>query len=298
MEKMRRRFQIGWRSDLAGVVAALAFLGLGLAVGCSETVQDPGLQLVDASPEATSGGYATERRGSIDVDLQAGSTSDLPDIGQKIVKTGSLQLGIGEGTYADVRERIRSLANSSGGYLQGESSSQDASGLTHGTVTVRVPAEKFDEVFAAIAVFGEPGQTSVKTSDMTQEYVDLESRLRHLQAEEAFYLGLIDKAQTVSDMISISDRLSDIQQEKETVMGRQAYLDNQVAYATITATINETAPGAASRGFWSTVSSAFSSFGLLGKYLGVGILYALPYLLGAGLIFLGFRGFKRKRRPA
>jgi len=290
-----------WRAAIAGLVAASAFLALGLAAGCGEASpqEPPALQLVDPSPDSQSSeGYAQERASSGQATSISADTAGLPEIGQKIVKTGALEVTVERNGYGELREKVHALADSSGGYLQGESSSQDGQGLTHGTVTVRIPADQFDAAFAAIAGFGKAGKTNVKTSDMTQEYVDLQSRLRHLQAEEVFYLGLIDKAQTVSDMISISDRLSEIQQQKETAMGRQSYLDNQVAYATITASINESAEGEAAGGFWSSVSSAFRSFGRAGKYLGLGILYALPYLLVAGAAGLAFWGFKRKRRTA
>ncbi len=290
------------RAGVAGLVAASVLLGFGLAAGCGEKpdAAPPSLQLMEDSADSQSAAVSLQEAGGAGTSSVAGpaDAAGLPDIGQKIVKTGSLELTVDRSGYGEAREKIRDLADSLGGHLQGESSSQDSQGLTHGSVTVRVPVDQFDAAFSAIAGFGSAGKTNIKTSDMTQEYVDLQSRLRHLEAEEAFYLGLIDKAKTVSDMISISDRLAGIQQQKETAMGRQAYLDNQVAYATIAAAVSESASGATAGGFWSSLSSAFRSFGRVGKYLGLGILYALPYLLIAGAAGLIFWSLRRKKRAA
>ncbi len=299
--KTAGRARAGWRAGLAGIVAATAFLALGLVVGCGDATDvesPPALQLVEGPDAQPVTGYTADKGAGETVSVASVPGGGvLPDIGQKIVKTGSLELKVDRGAYAQVRDRVRELAASCGGYLQGESSAADSAGLVRGTITVRVPAEQFDAVFGAIMDFGRAGKTNVKTSDMTQEYVDLESRLRHLGAEEAFYLALIDKAATVSDMISISDRLSDIQQQKETALGRQRYLDDQVAYATITTAVSESA-GPATHGFWSSVSSAFRSFGQAGKYLGLGILYALPYLLVAGVAGFVFWKLRKKNQAA
>lgn len=81
-------------------------------------------------------------------------------------------------------------------------------------------------------------------------------------------------------------------------MGRQSYMDNQVAYATIAAAVNESVSAVSAGGFWSSVSSAFRSFGRAGKYLGLGVLYTLPYLLVAGVPGLAFWGLRRKKRAA
>ncbi len=295
------RTRWGWRAGLAGLMACMAFLALGLAVGCGDATgieTPPALQLVEGPDAEPAAGYTSDKGAGEGVSVAAVPGGGvLPDIGLMVIKTGSVQLEVDRDAYREVRDKIRDAAISSGGYLQGESSAADASGLVHGTITVRVPAEQFDAVFSAISGFGCAGTTTVKTADITQEYVDLESRLRHLQAEEAFYLALIDKAATVSDMISISDRLADIQQQKETALGRQRYLDDQVAYATITTTVSESA-GPATRGFWSSVSSAFRSFGKAGKYLGLGFLYALPYLLVAGAAGFVLWFLRKKKRAA
>ncbi len=55
----------------------------------------------------------------------------------------------------------------------------------------------------------------------------MESRLRHLQAEESFYMSLIAKAQTIQEMITIREHLDSIQLEKEKAQGRKNFLDHR-----------------------------------------------------------------------
>jgi hypothetical protein len=121
--------------------------------------------------------------------------------------------------------------------------------------------------------------TRVSTEDVSAEYVDLESRLRHLQAEEEFYLSLIGKAQTIQEMITIREHLDGIQLEKEQVQGRMNFLDQQIGFSTLTLSLDEVAPDEDGEGFWNSVGDAFKSFGRGLKKLALGFFYALPYLL-------------------
>ena len=125
---------------------------------------------------------------------------------------------------------------------------------------------------------GEVISTEVSTSDVSAEYFDLECRLRHLQAEEAFYLSLIGEAKSVQEMISIREHLSSVQLEKEQVQGRINFLDQQVEFSTLTLSVDEVGEGDG-EGFWNAVARAFKTFGRGLRALALGFFYALPYLV-------------------
>jgi hypothetical protein len=132
-----------------------------------------------------------------------------------------------------------------------------------------------------VSELGEVTSSEVSTQDVSSEYVDLESRLKHLQAEEAFYLTLMGQAQTIEEMITIREHLSSIQLEKEQIQGRKNFLDQQISYSTVTLTVEEISPEEEEEeeGFWASVKEAFKSFARgLGK-LAIGFFYALPYLV-------------------
>lgn len=207
------------------------------------------------------------------------SSSTLPQLQLKVIKTALVEMETGKGGYANIREDALAAASAAGGYVEGESSSRDDEGLTYATLTLRIPADKFDEVLADVADLGEVVSTQVSTNDVSAEYVDMESRLRHLQAEESFYLSLIAKAQTIQEMITIREHLDTIQLEKEQVQGRMNFLDQQSGFSTLTLSVDETEPEDEGEGFWDSVGNAFKSFGRGLKKLAVGFFYALPYLV-------------------
>lgn len=207
------------------------------------------------------------------------TTSSLPQLQLKVIRSALVDLETEKGGYAKLREDAVAAAYAAGGFVENESSSKDDEGFTYATLTLRVPAEKFDEVLSRVSSLGEVVSTQVSTQDVSGEYVDLESRLKHLQAEESFYMALIAKAETIEEMISIREHLSSIQLEKEQLQGRKDFLDQQISYSTLTLSVDEVSPEEKGEGFWDRVGDAFRSFGRGMKALAVGIFYALPYLL-------------------
>lgn len=227
--------------------------------------------------------------------------STLAQLQLKVIKTALMEMEMGRGDYAKIREDAVALTSAAGGYVQDESASKDDEGLTYATLTLRIPADRFDEVVDEVSTLGEVIATRVSTEDVSAEYVDLESRLRHLQAEEAFYLSLIDKAQTIQEMITIREHLDSIQLEKEQVQGRMNFLDQQIGFSTLTLSVDEVDPDEAGEGFWNSVGEAFRSFGRGLKALALGFFYALPYLLILAVIgiviWMLVRRFRRKNAP-
>ncbi len=229
-----------------------------------------------------------------------GTPSILEQLQLKVIKTALVKLELGKGDYSSLREDAVAAAKAAGGYVEDESSSRDGDGFTHATLTLRVPAEKFDELLEEVSSLGEVTSSQVRTQDVSEEYVDLESRLRHLQNQEQFYLTLISKAQTIQEMISIREHLDSVQLEKEQVQGRMNFLDQQVGFSTLTLSVDETSgEGEKGEGFWDKVGEAFKSFGRSMKKLAVGFFYALPYLLIlaviAAVIWLMARRYRRSR---
>jgi uncharacterized protein (DUF2132 family) len=267
---------------LTVVIAAFA-LGCGSGEGEADSwslVSEPDKEGVSSGEdlslreESADSAYAGPGSGESGVEVSA-----LPQLQLMVIKTALVEMEAGRGEYAKIREDAAAISSAAGGYVQDESASRDDEGLTYATLTLRVPADKFDEVLSEVSSLGDVKATRVSTEDVSAEYVDLESRLRHLQAEEEFYLSLIGKAQTIQEMITIREHLDGIQLEKEQVQGRMNFLDQQVGFSTLTLSLDEVAPDEDSEGFWNSVGDAFKSFGRGLKRLALGFFYALPYLL-------------------
>jgi hypothetical protein len=157
---------------------------------------------------------------------------------RKIVKTGSITLEVAD--IAETMDEVADMADELSGYVVSSYKHEYERGVL-GHITIRVPVEKFDEAFArlrqlAIAV---PYETTTAT-DVTEEYVDLEAQLSNLLATEAQYLALMEKAETVEEMLKVQSELSKVRGQIEQIEGRMQYLEQTSETALIEVTLQET----------------------------------------------------------
>lgn len=297
----------GWKF-MVFIAVTIAVAALSVAAGCGgeSRPEDRGASrgvTLEAGGEVASEdvafpGEGADRGVSTGEDLKSTAPvggSAMPQLQLKVIKTAQVNLEVDKGGYANLREDAVAAAAAAGGYVQGESSSKDDEGLTHATLTLRVPADSFDRVMQEVSRLGEVVSSQVNTTDVSEEYVDLEARLRHLQAEEAFYLSLIGKAASVQEMISIREHLSSVQLDKERVQGRMNFLDQQVVYSTLTLSVDERGEDGG-KGFWNSVGRAFRSFARGLRALALGLFYALPWAVLALIVGLVAYYLVRRRK--
>jgi roadblock/LC7 domain-containing protein len=158
---------------------------------------------------------------------QSASDDDKPaDNSRKIVRNAALDLEVK--SPAESAENIRALAESKGGYLVSSevSGAHDSPG---GTITIRVLAARYKETrdeLKKLAVRVEAEKVEAK--DMTVDYVDREARLRSLRAEEAQYLAIMRRANTVKDTLDVSGKLAEVRSTIEQQQAEFAALSKQV----------------------------------------------------------------------
>nr|WP_289037532.1 DUF4349 domain-containing protein [uncultured Allobacillus sp.] len=164
--------------------------------------------------------------------------NQFPDV-QMIIYTGHIQVEVDDLTT--MNETIRTKVSKLGGYVA--SSEEYVSGegeRRHGRIQLRIPQEHYEQMMR----FTEENSAKVmeKVSngqDVSEEYVDLESRLRSKEAVEERLFTFMDQAKKTDDLLKISKDLSAVQEDIERIKGRMDYLDNQVAFSTITINIQE-----------------------------------------------------------
>ena len=169
------------------------------------------------------------------------------------------------------------------------------------SMTVRIPAETVDLFTEQVSGIANVISREKNLEDITLNYVSTESRLTALQTEETRLLELMEKAETMSDLLEIEARLTDVRYELESVASRLRTYDNQINYATIYLNISEVQEYTPVEDptFFQRIKTTFS--GSL-KGLGEGIVDLTvflvgnsPYLLTWGiLIFLIVRLIKRR----
>jgi uncharacterized beta-barrel protein YwiB (DUF1934 family) len=169
---------------------------------------------------------------------QEKTASPVPE-NRKVIYTAELFIQVKNFSQssASFQDEIASL----GGYvLESNTYKSEEAAPQEGTMTVKVPQEKFRD-FIKIVEEGSVNvnQQTVSGQDVTEEYVDLESRLKSKKAVEERLLSFMKEAQKTEDLLKISSDLSTVQQEIEQLTGRINYLNNQTAFATITLHISE-----------------------------------------------------------
>jgi len=151
---------------------------------------------------------------------------------RKIVRTSCMELTVA--SPADVAEKIRAFAESLGGYVETAqiSGSQDAPGAT---MTIRVPASRLEDAKAELRKLSvKVNSEKADAQDVTKQYVDLEARIRNLQAQEAQYLEIMRSAKKVQDMLDVSEKVSEVRGEIEQQQAEFATLSKQVETVAIT----------------------------------------------------------------
>ncbi len=100
-------------------------------------------------------------------------------------------------------------------------------------MTIRIPADRLGEFVTQVEGVTNMVNYSESTDDVTLQYVDTESRVKALEVEQERLLELLANAETMSDLLEIESRLTDVRYELESYMSQLRSLENRVSYATI-----------------------------------------------------------------
>lgn len=222
----------------------------------------------------------------------------------KIIRTGSIDVEVAKGKFDAASARLAAIAASSLGFISAsEVSALD--GDPHGSITMRIPAARFDETVAQVRKIGEVKSINTGSQDVTGEYTDVASRLKSLESEREQINLVLSRAETIPDILSVRDRLSVVQGEIEQLQGRQKVLDDQTSLSTLTVTMSEqgspgsvaTAPPtnrAGLSGLWHDSAERFTDGG---RSIALGLATMAPWLLLGLLLFIPGRAIWRRTAP-
>lgn len=142
--------------------------------------------------------------------------------------------------YHQVEATIQSKATELGGYVVESSIYDSGTEYINGTIIVKIPQDNFQSYIKEVEKNSiKVKEKSVSGNDVTEEFVDLESRLKAKEAVEKRLLTLMDQANKTEDLLKISNDLAIVQEEKEQILGRMKFLQNNVDYSTVTIQLQE-----------------------------------------------------------
>jgi len=280
-------------------LALLVPLVLALAVAACNSGSEStagstggGRDVSEGSVEAGAGGAGSKAYdGSAEV-------SAVPQVGPQIVKTASLGLGIAHGSFDDKVGQAHAVADSFGGFVvQSFASQGSGSRIAEGSLVLRVPAESYDAALSRLRGLGKVESLEESGQDVSKEFVDLNARIRQLRAVEAQLLELLQQANDVPAALAVQSQLSQVQLDLEQARGRLQYLDNRVAFATISMSMHELVvmppndDGFSIVEAWATAGAAFLT--VVG-WIFIGIAVVAPVLVLLGLGFLVGRELRKR----
>ncbi len=193
----------------------------GLAPSTGETAPD-----LDSSAANGANGYDA-----------GGGQPSIAQLDRKIIFTANMTLSAEDVTGSF--NQVSILARTNGGYIESSNFSGGSDPERRSaTLTVRVPVENYENFLASIR--GMSGLTveseGSNSTEVTEQYTDLSSRLRNLERTEQQYLDLLAQATTINDILTVQDRLTGVREQIEQIQGRLNVLDNMTDFATVSMT--------------------------------------------------------------
>jgi len=214
-----------------------------------------------------------------------------------VIKNGSLSLVVDDPVKS--MDNITSLADEMGGFVvsanQSETILDSGAKVPTANITIRVPAERFNEALTRIKKETKqlPLNENITSQDVTSEYTDLQSRLKNLEAAEAQLTEIMGSATKTEDVLSVYNQLVQVREQIEVIKGQIKYYEQSAAMSAISVNLvaNE-AVRPLTIGGWQPVGTAkdaiqalINAMKVVGNLVIWVILFVLPVLLVLFIIF-------------
>ena len=216
-----------------------------------------------------------------------------------IVRNGEMSLVVEDVVAA--RDEVAQLALSFNGYVVSSRISGEEQEM-RGYISIRVPDDQFEQALAELRELAvRVSSESTSSRDVTEEYIDLEARLKNAEATESQYLTLLEKAREVEDILKIYDSLSRVRNEIEQIKGRMQYLERTSSMSLVSVNLEpETTVKPLARAGWSALEvlkSAVRGIVIFGQWLGTVAIWLLIFspVWGAIVGIIYWRFWRKKK---
>jgi hypothetical protein len=222
-------------------------------------------------------------------------------IDRKIVRNGSLDLEVS--SLDKALAGIRAETEKAGGYITNESQRRDEYGARQGAITCRLPAGKLGAALVSFQALGRTESVNVQADDITEQYFNLEIRLRNQQRLEERLVKLLDKpGNKVVDLLEVEREVARVRGEIDELEGRRRFWDSQVSFSTLTVALREPRPviTGGGGGVWDTLKRAATQSGenlvATVAWLIAALGAVIPAWLGLWLVWRGWKALRGRRK--
>lgn len=185
-------------------------------------------------------------------EVQAQGETQIPDgvtlLEEKLVYHCNLEIETLD--YPATMTSIKETITQYGGIIQSESESDSSydwyyenyrktSGTMHNYLEVRIPSKDYNNFLAELDGVGKVISKSTSVDNISQQYYDTTAQIEALQIQEKNLLAMLEKCETIEDMITVEQRLSEVQYELNDLQTTRRYMDMDVAYSYVNIGISE-----------------------------------------------------------
>jgi len=207
----------------------------------------------------------------------------------KIIKSGNLNFDVED--LSEAKKKVDQYLQSVDGYYEDESYSSSQYRNSH-SLTIRVPSSHFDSLVYLLEYgTGKLESKNISAQDVSEEYVDLQIRLKNNLAYLDQYKEILKKAKTIKEILNVQERIRNLETEIESKKGRIQFLNNRVSYGTLHVQIYQKVEFLDdSRSFTSRIGKAFKN----GYALFLSFLVTLVSLWPFIILLVGFTVFRKR----
>ena len=266
---------------------------LSILAGCSAS-EPRGIPAAPAAPPVASAAQKTQYGNP-----QSAATPRPSVASRKLIKNAKLSLSVTH--VAQTAEKIQRSSEDLGGFVFSSDFSASASEPeSSAQVVLKIPAERLESFLKELAVLGKMTSKSETGEDVTDEYVDQESRLRNLRREQDRLREMMGTAGKLTELLEVEREITRVEGETDQIEGHLKHIDNQVAYSTVSVSLYSSTLPQMSEDFWDLSATAADACSLFRSIVRFGIrtlIYALvfvPFILPLWLVFRYRRRDKTK----
>lgn len=185
-----------------------------------------------ALPPAEADGATLGDEATVPQSTTGGGAAPLPaQLDRKIIQVSTLT--VSTDSVSQNFENVGNIAAGAGGYVASSTYGNEGDRQS-ASITIKVPGTAYNETIVKLRALGDVTREESSSDDVSEQFVDLESRLRNLRATEAQYLEFLDNARDLNETLLMQDRINGVRAEIEQVQGRIDLLAKQTDFATIT----------------------------------------------------------------
>ena len=229
--------------------------------------------------------------------MAASPPSDSSPSYQKLIKTANAEVEVPSGTLQERYAKFKAAIASLGGQIV-SSDYRESETLKEYDVQVKIPPSKFENLATLLQGIGKVEAMSTNVEDVSEQYVDIETRIRNLQIQRGELIKLYDRNGTLEEIMSVQEEVARVQTKIEGYQNQKLNIDRRAAMSSVQVNIYEQAQ-AVDRTVLDPLGDVANAF--LGA-LAVAILvisailgFGIPVLVAGAIIHWGYRRFRPKK---